>query len=282
VAAYVFSLRYEDSGNWEICQRERLIGVRGSRHAQARAQQITPGETVYVWRGGVPKRGTGLIARFTTAGPGLRAENPPWPDPERYTWVIPIRDIECLTTAVPDRFPGNREGVRFKVQNSAVQQGLQVISRESAALMERCFTDEGFSRAEGEGHDEPVLVATGRGWSADQTLIRKVEVAAVAAVRILLEDRGWTEVRDRQRDGCGYDLLYRGPSGEEVLVEVKGTIGSARRFILTRREHEVLSRDRRARVFLVLDALNTATVEVLGWPDVQKLGLTPDRWRVGA
>ncbi|MET7767442.1 DUF3883 domain-containing protein [Nocardia sp. NPDC005366] len=282
VSEFVFSLQYKDSGNWEICQSEGLIGVRSSRRAQERAQEVKRGDTVYVWRGGTPKPRTGLIARLMVAGPGRVAKNPPWPDPQQYTWVIPIEDVVTLETPVPDRFPGNRQGVRFKVENTAVQQGLQMISAESAALMEKCFTDEGFAPVGASPLPDPAAVATQGGWSTDQELIRKVEQAAISAVRSHLRADGWHETRDCQQDGCGYDLLYRRGVDEEMPVEVKGTAGMVRRFVLTRREHEVLSTDARARLYLVMDALVHPKVEALDWRGVSQLGVAPDRWRVGA
>ncbi|MFQ6398967.1 DUF3883 domain-containing protein [Nocardia sp. KC 131] len=275
---YVFSLHHKDSRNWEICKSESLIGVRGSRHAQTRAQQVQFGDTVYVWRGGgASRRGSGLIAKLSVAGPAHRAVNPPWPDPELYTFVIPIANVLELATPVPDRFPSNREGTRFRVQNSAVQQGLQIISSESAALMEACFVSEGLI----EPPQQLAVSTSSGGWSTDQALIRRVERAAIEAARQQLQADGWYEIRDCQQDGCGYDLLY-GRGTEELLVEVKGTAGGAKRFVLTRLEHQVLSSDPRARVYLVLDALGAAPRgEVLDWRAVSALGILADRWRVG-
>lgn len=230
-----------------------------------------------VWRGGAGRPGAGLLARASVTEPPRSASNPPWPEPESYSYVIPFRLVQELDTAIPDTFPGHRQGLRFKVMNSDLQKSLRPLSEESSRLMEECFS----RRHDDHDSDLTGIATTGGGWSFDQDLIRRVERAAVAAVRRLLAEEGWREVRDCQQDGCGYDLLYEHPRHGARLVEVKGTAGQEVRFALTALEHQVLSRDPSAPIYVVLNALDEATVTVLDWTDVEELGVRPPAWRVG-
>jgi hypothetical protein len=274
VTSYVFSLSYADGANWKICKKHEIIGIRAKGAPSARA--ITGGETIYVWQGGVPRRGTGLLACITASGPARRAHDIPWPDPADYICVIPFRLDEELAEPVPDEFPGHQQGARFKIQNTDLQKGFRPLSAESERLVADCFSAPPGPREP----DTPVVIADG-GWPADQELISRVEQAAVTAVRKHLADSGWHEVRDCQQDGCGYDLLYEHGDGRRRLVEVKGTAGTEVRFRLTRLEHEVLSRQADSRVYVVLDALADPRVHVLDADDVERLGVVPVVWEVG-
>ncbi len=108
-----------------------------------------------------------------------------------------------------------------------------------------------------------------------------MEAAAVTATRQHLRALGWQEIKDCQQDRCGYDLLYGRDSGQQMLVEVKGTTGPARRFLLTPLERRVLETESEARLYLVLEALGQPVVEELDWQRVQRLGLTATGWRAG-
>jgi hypothetical protein len=271
MSAYVFALRQEDAANWDICKAQRMIGVRTSQSGMTSARLIHPGDAIYVWRGG-----SGLIARLRATDSARPAFNVPWPDPSSYSFVIPMEVEEELERAVPDSFPGNRKGLRFHIQNTDLQKSLRPLSDESEAALSLCFTAIPTVNA------DVVPVATESGWSYDQKLIRAVEQAGVSAVRAHLAQRGWREVRDCQRDGCGYDFIFERPDGARHLVEVKGTSGSIIRFNLTGLEHQVLSRDPSSRIFVVVDALNNAVVHELDWTDVEDLGCVAAEWRVGA
>lgn len=277
--AFVFTLDYADASNWEICKAKGLIGVRQSPQGQATARSVREGDVLYVWRGGGQKPGAGLIARAIVTGPAYEptVNEVPWPDPTTFTYVIPITLDEELAKPVPDRFPGNRMGERFKLQNTALQKGLMKVSDESQALLEACFSVRSTNDSV-----EPSPVATRRGWSTDQELIRAVERAAVDAVRNFLGDEGWREVRDCQLDGCGYDFIFLDHNGRERLVEVKGTTSDHPAFQLTRLEHQVVSTDQRARICVVTRALTAPRIHVLEWGDVRGLGLKPIAWQVGS
>lgn len=277
MADFIFCLRYQDVQNWDICKRHGLLGVRTSPSGISSARIVAAGDTIYVWRGGAGRPGAGLIAKATVLGPAQPAVNPPWPDPASYTYVIPIRVKEELAASVPDQFPGHGAGVRFGIQNSDLQKSLRPLSASSVGELEKCFTEA----ADDAELPSPPVVATGTGWSADQDLIDEVEAAAVAATRQHLRSLGWQEVRDCQQDGCGYDLLYGRGRGERMLVEVKGTAGSMRRFMLTPLERKVLETNSDARLYLVVNALDEPIVAELDWAGVVRLGLTATGWRAG-
>lgn len=277
--AYVFCLDYEDASNWEICKAKALVGVRQNPQGQTHARAICKGDVMYVWRGGAGKPGSGLIARITASGPAMAAVKAevPWPDPALFTYVVPFDMDQELATAIPDSFPNNQKGSRFKIQNTALQKGLMPVSDESRTLLEARFAS---TRPTDDGEQVPMAIGGG-GWTSDQDLIRRVELAAVAAVREFLAAEGWREIRDCQRDGCGYDFIFGHRDGRKRLVEVKGTSADEVRFQLTWLEHQVLSRDPSGRIYVVTTAVNAPQVHVLDWTAVEDLGIKPASWQVG-
>jgi len=95
------------------------------------------------------------------------------------------------------------------------------------------------------------LVGAGFGTSHEHN--RKVEQAAIEAVWTWYEDRGW-KIRDRQKDGCGYDLCCT-KNDAEHHVEVKGVSGKQTQVILTRKEYETSTRDPNFVLCIVTGAL---------------------------
>jgi len=90
--------------------------------------------------------------------------------------------------------------------------------------------------------DETDSVKTGgAGFGTDPEHNRRVEEAAVEAVWEWFLDEGWT-VKDRQSEGCGYDLLCR-RGREERHVEVKGVAGNELSFIITANEVKTAEAD---------------------------------------
>lgn len=280
--AFVFCLDYADASNWDICKLTGLVGVRRNSQGQASAQAVRKGDVIYVWRGGAGRPGAGLIARVTATGPATPAGSAsvPWPDPAAYTYVVPFTIDDELAESIGDSFPNNQKGVRFKIQNTALQKGLMPVSEESRLLLEACFVPAPTAQDADPADRGPVAVGRG-GWTSDQDLIRAVEHEAVRVAREFLTAHGWREVRDCQFDGCGYDFIFQHSDGRERLVEVKGTTCPEVRFQLTRLEHEVLSMDPRGRVYVVTNALIDPHVHVLEWIDVEDLGLKPVSWQVG-
>ena len=79
---------------------------------------------------------------------------------------------------------------------------------------------------------------SGGGGFADAETAKVVEVAAIQAAIGALAKLGYTNVVDRQKDNCGYDLLAKGHGGGgELHVEVKGTSGAVPRFFMTPNEY---------------------------------------------
>jgi hypothetical protein len=70
---------------------------------------------------------------------------------------------------------------------------------------------------------------------AGRASAKAAELRAIALAQSALEQGGWTLVRDAQKDGVGYDLLFA-RDGRRLKVEVKGIIGPALAFNLTPKE----------------------------------------------
>ena len=118
---------------------------------------------------------------------------------------------------------------------------------------------------------EKVMVGGGFGSAVEN---RKIEKAAVRFVLNNYEDAGWS-VRDVSASCCGYDLECR--RQRTVLhVEVKGTRGLDKKFILTRNEAETWRRDKHFRLALVTNALRKPTLfQWRGPRSFAKIKLTP-------
>lgn len=69
----------------------------------------------------------------------------------------------------------------------------------------------------------------------DPAADRLAERRAIELATRALEADDWTLTRDRQADGCGYDLEF-GKAGRRLKVEVKGIQGSTLTFNLTPKE----------------------------------------------
>jgi hypothetical protein len=96
-------------------------------------------------------------------------------------------------------------------------------------------------------------VPAGAGFG-DSEQNRKVEEAAVHFVRKWYEKRRW-QVTSVEAQRCGFDLLCTRNS-EEHHVEVKGSTGSERRFIVTAGELRQVCNDGCFQLMLVTDALS--------------------------
>ena len=94
-----------------------------------------------------------------------------------------------------------------------------------------------------------------RGNQRDQARIRKIEQAGIDFATDLMWRDGYECAHDAQKDGCGYDLVFK--RGRSVLhVEVKGVSGKKPVFNLTRKEHECAKRDPKWHIIVVTDALS--------------------------
>lgn len=84
------------------------------------------------------------------------------------------------------------------------------------------------------------------------------EKRAIHVVKTYFDMFGWTLKRDRQLDGCGYDLEYL-KEGQELHVEVKGIKGDAIAFNLTELEWQRVLDDECFIIAAVTGVLNSET-----------------------
>ncbi len=112
-----------------------------------------------------------------------------------------------------------------------------------------------------ESTDEPVLDLCG-GSFGDPESRRKVERAAINFVSTHFSEQRF-QVRSREKENCGYDLLAE--RGSEVLfLEVKGTSLSVPRFFISRNEYQCATRHPAEwRLVVVSNALTSPTMVVL-------------------
>ena len=122
--------------------------------------------------------------------------------------------------------------------------------------------DRSLVSVNGSLEQRPTYAATNR-----QVELRAIEVAT----RCLQEDR-WILVRDRQKDGCGYDLEFR-RSDETIYVEVKGIKSSTVAFNITPKERWRIETDPHFVLIAVSKALTSAPKVSVFTP--QQLALLP-------
>jgi len=107
---------------------------------------------------------------------------------------------------------------------------------------------------------------------------RLVEEVAVSAATRSLEDSGW-RVRSVESEKCGYDL-HCTRQGDVRHVEVKGTQGQGREFIVTKGEMDRATDDPKFRLIVVSGALTQPHVqEFTGKQFVQRFAHTPIQFR---
>jgi hypothetical protein len=122
--------------------------------------------------------------------------------------------------------------------------------QEAAALLAAC----------GAKSRQPAQPAAARrrstrgGGFGDPKANKRVEAAAIAFVRAVYEQKGWT-VTSMESEKLGYDLLVTKASREEHL-EVKGTGAAEASFIITAGEVRRVRTDRAMRLCVVADALS--------------------------
>lgn len=128
---------------------------------------------------------------------------------------------------------------------------LYAISSDDAdALLRAANAKFGVSNRVEKSETEPAVVGGGFGTAEEN---RQVEEAAMAFVKKRYRDGGW-KVTDVSSVRCGYDLECR-RQFSVLHVEVKGTRGREKKFILTRNEAETWQRDAQFRLALVMNAL---------------------------
>ena len=112
----------------------------------------------------------------------------------------------------------------------------------------------------GESRDDTTTDIQGYGYASAERRT-KIEEAAIKYVKIKF---GRTyEVKDRQSDKCGYDLLLiHKKTKEELHVEVKGTSQEFPRFFITKNEYEYMPHPS-WRIAIVSNALKEPRLELL-------------------
>ena len=136
---FLGTLRFQDPNNWDICKSSKLWGIPAGQHAELAVRSVRPGDVLFVWRGGGKRNKAGLLARAKISGPVRLAKNPPWPDPDRYTHVLPIEVTDELAVPIGDKFPGNQKGILFQVQNMWLQWGFCELPPDVVERMEAAF-----------------------------------------------------------------------------------------------------------------------------------------------
>lgn len=143
MSTFIATLGPKKTYNWEICKREQLWGVvgRGSNWRK-NASRLKAGDRVFVWRGGERK---GFIAEIEALGPLKFSDEPgvtvPWPEPEWFGGVFPMRVRREVDPPITDHFPNanGRVGLRFGFNNTALQHIFEEISSEVASRIEAAF-----------------------------------------------------------------------------------------------------------------------------------------------
>ena len=106
---FIATLAPDRFDNWTICKRNGLWGVVGrGTNWRANARNVRRGDRIFVWRGAKPN---GFIAQlealdevtFTESGGVII----PWPEPEWFGAVFPIRVVTELLQPIGDTFPAS-------------------------------------------------------------------------------------------------------------------------------------------------------------------------------
>lgn len=87
MTSWVGSISYDQRGNWAICKRESLFGSNTRTALRVRA-----GDELFIW--GSQQGWLGRCRAIADARAPESVEKVPWPDPERYTAVIPMEVID--------------------------------------------------------------------------------------------------------------------------------------------------------------------------------------------
>lgn len=141
MTAFVATLGPKLASNWDICKKSSQWGIigRGSNW-RAGANKVSVGDEIFVWRGGKPNGFIAMAEATGTAefvGPGVRV---PWPEPQGYGAVVPIRVVRELVRPEGDSFaPPSRVGSRFGFNNTVLQHMFEAVSQEQGGRIREVF-----------------------------------------------------------------------------------------------------------------------------------------------
>lgn len=124
---------------------------------------------------------------------------------------------------------------------------------------------------------EMIGVTSDRAWYGDPLTNLEVEAIAMKVVSDSYRKDRWV-IEDVTRKNCGWDLTAT-RSGEERHLEVKGVTGAQPRFLLTRNEFDIASRDPSWRLAIVTSVKTLAKLAEYE-PDTVLAASQPHVYRV--
>lgn len=244
VVKWNWSSQFADSGDWreffKLGKEDECGGDWGTHnHASLAAfREMTPGDFVLAYQTNL-KAALGLC--HITRLPRTSKGKAPYCRPV-CAFDLPVK-LHELKHTIPDL-----KQVRA-LRQGLVQTCYATTMEEARVLLRACGTHASLEDLEEDVAGRNVLPF---GLPENN---KKVEVAAVEFVKRQYRSDGW-KVRSVERLNLGYDLeCERG--GKEECVEVKGVSGSSPVFILTRKERDRATDDRRFIFCVVTGALTT-------------------------
>jgi hypothetical protein len=162
MADYIAALSAEYRGNWQICKRERLWGASQKGGSHGHGRQVHRGDRIFIWQSG-----EGLLAMCRATADSYEptsVSEVPWPEPERYGWLMPIEVVAEMGVPIVDEFlpSGNgRVSRRFGLEMWRLRGGFEEVTREQGDRLAEPFgvasTTEG--RPEGDTPEREPIAA---------------------------------------------------------------------------------------------------------------------------
>jgi hypothetical protein len=164
-----------------------------------------------------------------------------------------LREVDIGDLAPRLRFESDRDrlNVQDPVRIGSQLQAMRRLNPASAVLLRERWSEED-QYVETLGSIRRDLDAGGGFGSPESN--RELERAAITLATKTLENDGWI-VESVERDRIGFDLHCTRAEGEQRHVEVKGTRGSDRNFIITQGEYLRSGDDPAFWLYLVTNAL---------------------------
>ena len=164
----------------------------------------------------------------------------------------------------------------FKGIVRAVRVCCSGMERDLERWLQRVGFVEGANTSPEAGKQKLKLPKGGAGFSSNTQRNAKVERSAVRLVMRSLKGMGWN-VKDVQKDCCGYDLLCTKGSRKQMDVEVKGVSGSLANFPITFGEVRKAETNPNFAIHIVTEALtrNPKTMKLTGRGFLSDFDLKP-------